>query len=458
MKTLSYFSRVTLSQITIISILLTSIVFLPACQKGDLNALSDETVISSFGLVSIKVSARGAVSANSGDPSLIMPINMVQQFDADGINESNEKAPVALNSKVNWSVSDQAIASIDGDGILTAKAAGTVTITAAFGSLPNSSPLEMTVSAGIASAVTVTVDDANAPSDSQIYVCQPTQLKAVLLYTDSSFSPNVTFDWDVTRQVSWKKTDLTDTATKIDDSVLGRIAYAPELALESTARVKINATFPGITEAGMLDLPVVDNPTRFATLLIEPGTLQLSPGNNRQLVTSTVNDSDQISDDITKFVTWDSSAPEVISVNDAGLVTGVSSSTTTTNITAKCNNKSKILSVNATEIHKLERVEITRDATRFYTIHKNANNGVTRKELEAKAYYSDNTQAEIINENSSPKKPTWSIKSLSTIAANSIADLNTTTGVIKANNTEGTVLVTLDFDGLSDDIVVVVEP
>jgi 6-phosphogluconolactonase (cycloisomerase 2 family) len=112
-----------------------------------------------------------------------------QQFSATGNYSDGTSRPL---SALSWSISDTTVATVDSRGLVTTLKQGTVTVSAAAGSVANTAPLN------IGPPVATALDIVPANSSVFIGVSPTTKLSAMLLYSDrSSQDVSDTATWSI---------------------------------------------------------------------------------------------------------------------------------------------------------------------------------------------------------------------------------------------------------------------
>jgi trimeric autotransporter adhesin len=330
----------------------------------------------------------GAPGGGGSSPSLVsiavtpadadLLLGAVQQYTATGTYSDHTTQDITAT--VTWSSSDTNVASIDGGGLATALALGSVTISATSGSVTGSTTL--TVQPPVLSSIAV------RPVNKKIAQLTSQQFQAIGTYTDGSTH-------NLTRQVSWTSSNtavatiavtgraktLTPGTTTIT-ATLGSISGSTPLRVSNATIVSITVTPTGRTIAPDTRLPFTasghfsDNTNQNITsdstwasdnhavatvstggtaTAIGPGTANISatfngvsgtaplnvstatlvsisvtPGSAVLAPTTSINCvatgtfSDGTTQVITNVVTWTSSAPNVASVSAAGNVTAQS--------------------------------------------------------------------------------------------------------------------------------------
>ncbi len=214
-----------------------------------------------------------------------------------------------LTSQATWASADSAVATVSATGVVTAVAAGTSAISAAFGGVSGNTTLTVTAAALASLEV--------SPASFTLPRGLTQQLSVTGRFSDDSTQ-------DVTGQVTWSSAAATVATVSSSGLVTGVATGATEL----------HATLEGVTGS--------------ARVVVTAATLQsieLSPQNPSVVagftvaLTATGRFSDGTTSAITTTATWSSSAPAIASVSNAfaieGVVSGLAAGTST--ITARLN-------------------------------------------------------------------------------------------------------------------------
>jgi uncharacterized protein YjdB len=213
-------------------------------------------------------------------------LGTVQQFTATGTYSDHTSQDIT--DSVTWSSSDITVASIDGTGLATALALGSVTISATSGSVTGSTTLD--VQPAVLSSIAVRpVNKKLAPLTSQ-------QFQAIGTYTDGSTH-------NVTRQVSWKSSN----------TAVATIAVRGLAKAVSQGSTTITAALGSISGSTTLD---VSNAT-IVSVSITPSGRTIAPG-TRLTFTATGRFSDGTRQVITRDSSWSSDNPAVATVGARG--------------------------------------------------------------------------------------------------------------------------------------------
>ncbi|KAB5607120.1 glycosyl hydrolase family 95 catalytic domain-containing protein [Bifidobacterium jacchi] len=205
----------------------------------------------------------------------------------------------ATDKSVTWKSSDEAVATVDTNGLVTTKKAGTVTITATSVSNPEvSATHEITVA-----AKTVAVESVTVAGKAAMTVDEEQQLTATVKPDDAT-----------DKTVAWKSSDANIATVDANGKVFAKKA----------GKVTITATAGG--KEGKLEITVSDKapvvvPVQGVTVTGPTTLVEGTTGDYSATVTPT--------DATDKSVTWTSSNKSVATVNANGKVTAIKAGTTT---------------------------------------------------------------------------------------------------------------------------------
>ena len=302
----------------------------------------------------------------------------------------------ATDKSVTWSTSDAAVATVNANGVVTAKKAGKVTITATSnGDKTKFGSIEITVS-----AATVPVTSVTVAGDAAMTVDGEQTLTATVAPANAT-----------DKTVTWKSSDATVATVDANGKVVAKKA----------GEVTITATAGGVS--GTLKITVSDKaptviPVQSVTVT---GKQELVEGASTTL-TATVAPADATD----KTVTWKSSDESVATVDKDGVVTAKKAGTVT--ITATAGGVSGTLDITVTakpvETVPVTSVEVTVEAGTTVSVGKT---------LQATATVKPG--------NATNKKVTWksSDESIATVDANGVITAKKAGKVvITATSTDGT--------------------
>ncbi|MBL0655172.1 Ig-like domain-containing protein [Aeromonas caviae] len=335
-----------------------------------------------------------------GSSSLILAKGNNQPFIATG--HYGDGSVKDLTSETSWHSSDDRIATLSASGALTARDAGTTTVTASHDGII-SNTIQITVTDAVLTAIQVT------PPSVSVGKGQTQQLTATATYSDNTTA-------NVTGSVAWLPADITTANVSTTGILTGRIAGSTE----------VTASLDGVTSNTVL-VTVTD--AVLTAIQVTPPSVSVGKGQTRQL-TATATYSDNTTANVTGSVAWlpDDTATATVTTN--GLLTGVEQGTT--EVTASLDGvTSNAVQVTVTDA-VLTAIEITPPSV-------SVGKGQTRQ-LTATATYSDNTTANV----------TGNVAWLSDDTATATVISGLLTGV-----EQGTAEVTASLDGVTSNTVLV---
>ena len=333
-----------------------------------------------------------------GSSSLILAKGNNQPFIATG--HYGDGSVKDLTNETSWHSSDDRIATLSASGALTARDAGTTTVTASHDGII-SNTIQITVTDAVLTAIQVT------PPSVSVGKGQTRQLTATATYSDNTTA-------NVTGSVAWLPADITTATVSTTGLLIGRIAGSTELT----------ASLDGVTSNTVL-VTVTD--AVLTAIEITPPSVSVSKGQTRQL-TATATYSDNTTANVTGSVAWlpDDTATATVTTN--GLLTGVEQGTT--EVTASLDGvTSNAVQVSVTDT-VLTAIDITPPSV-------SVGKGQTQQ-LTATATYSDNTTADV----------TGSVAWLSDDTATATVISGLLTGV-----EQGTAELTASLDGVTSNAV-----
>ncbi|WP_139737302.1 Ig-like domain-containing protein [Aeromonas caviae] len=290
-----------------------------------------------------------------GSSSLILAKGNTQPFMATG--HYGDGSVKDLTSETSWHSSDDRIATMSSPGALTARDAGTTTVTASHDGII-SNTIQITVTDAVLTAIQVT------PPSVSLAKGQTRQLTATATYSD-----NTTVD--ISSSVAWLPADITTATVSTTGLLTGRVAGTTE----------VTASQNGIT-SNTVQVTVTD--AVLAAIQITPPSVSLAKGQTRQL-TATATYSDNTTANVTGSVAWLSNDMTTATVSSTGLLTGVVQGTT--KVTASLDGvTSNTVQVTVTDA-VLTAIAVTPPSV-------SVGKGQTQQ-LTATATYSDNTTANV---------------------------------------------------------------
>lgn len=233
-----------------------------------------------------------------------LPLGTLQQFTATGT--FSDGSTQNITGTVTWSSSGSSIASITVSGLVTAENLGTVTITAASGSITSST--SVSVNAADLSSLAI------VPASLTIAETTSDQLSAIGTFTDGSTR-------NLTTQAAWTSSNP---AVATVSSNWGLVKGL------SPGTSTISATVGSMT--GTAAITVTD--ATVVAISVTPVDHTIAPGSNLGF-TATGSFSDASTQNITSNVTWTSDNPAVATAASGGVVTAIAAGTA--NISATLN-------------------------------------------------------------------------------------------------------------------------
>ena len=216
-----------------------------------------------------------------------------------------------INPLLTWTSSDNTVASVNLSGFASGQKAGVVTVTATAQSTPVSATCQLLVEGGILTGLKVSPASSNVPLGFRVFF-------QVL----GSFSDGT--NQDLTGFANW--TSSNPSFATISDAQ----ATAGQATGVASGTVTITAAFGGDTATASL---TVTNAT-LASIEVTPANPSIAKSATEQFV-ATGTFSDNSSGNIGYAVTWNSSDPNVATINTQGLADGIASGTSTISATVK---------------------------------------------------------------------------------------------------------------------------
>ena len=277
-----------------VSAILLSIVFLAlmsSCGGGGESQVGGGAVAHSVSLVSIEVTP--------ADP--VIALGTTTQLKATGIYSDNSKKD--LTPSVDWHSSDDAVVTVN-HGLARSVGRGSAVIGAASGS----------VSGIISGSGTLTVTDATlvsiqvTPANPETALGTTKQFTATGVFSDDSVQ-------NLTEQVDWSASDGSVASVS---NTAGSKGLATPAGIGATT---VSAILDGVT--GSTDFTVTE--AFLASIQVTPANPSVPKGMTLQLAATGIY-SDHSTQDLTKQVTWSSSAGSVASVSNAADSMGLATS------------------------------------------------------------------------------------------------------------------------------------
>jgi len=168
--------------------------------------------------------------------SALVQVGSTRQYTATGTYSDGSETDIT--SEVSWESSDEAVATINAEGLATAVAVGEANITATLEGISGSTPLTVTELALQSISVT--------PADASIEAGQILQYTATGTYSDDS-------QRDITAEVSWTSSE-TGVAT-IDSAGLATAVGTGSTTITATLDTVSGTETLDVTAAGPLNIP-----------------------------------------------------------------------------------------------------------------------------------------------------------------------------------------------------------
>ncbi|MFT3691614.1 MAG: Ig-like domain-containing protein [Kofleriaceae bacterium] len=265
----------------------------------------------------VTVGSSRLVSIAITPPTLTLPHAMVFQLSAVGTY--SDATVKNISSDATWTSSDDAVASVDGNGALTGGDPGMATITATVGNI--TATMTVTVTNATLSSIAIT------PPNPTLPLAFSQQLHATGMYSDGT-------TLDLTAQVGWAS-QMTDVAT---------ITTAGVVSTLTSGTSTISATLG--TTTGTTTLTV--STASLVSIAVTPSASSLAIGVTQQY-TATGKYSDNSTHDLTGQVTWAASGTAA-TISATGLATAAVAGTSTITATLGAISGSTTLAVTSQTI------------------------------------------------------------------------------------------------------------
>ena len=217
-----------------------------------------------------------------------------QQFIATAKYSDNSKANVS--SSAQWSVGSTLVATVNGNGLVSAVAAGSTSVTASYQGMSG------TASVDVQSIGTPTVKSiAVTPSSSDIAVNANQQFTATATYSDGTTA-------NVSSSAAWSSS-VPSVAS------INATGLATGLAGGST---NVSATFSGVSGTASLTVTA----KTITAIAVTPSTANILLGDSQQY-TATATYSDGSQANVTDSAAWAVSDSNVATINSSGLASGI---------------------------------------------------------------------------------------------------------------------------------------
>lgn len=269
-------------------------------------------------LTAIQVSA----AANSVDVGNTVKLTASGTFSDGSKND--------ISAKATWVSSDVAIATVSVAGVATAVAPGTVAIKATFEGKDSTVIIKVTTPAVVLSSLSVTAPFATLATGASL------SLVATGTYSDGSKK-------DVSSTTTWTTSDAT----------VAMVSGAGTVSGVAAGKVTIKAAFSGME--GTVKLTVTVAPLALVMLDVTIDDASVPKGAKVQMI-ATATYADNSKKDLSATVTWTSSAPNLATIANDGLVTTLGTGTVT--FTATLDGKTATESITITSA-ELDSIQVT---------------------------------------------------------------------------------------------------
>jgi outer membrane protein assembly factor BamB len=263
-----------------------------------------------------------SIAVTPTNPSIAKDTN--QQFTASGTFSDNTTQD--LTATVTWTSSDTTKATITSTGLATGAGVGSVTITAASGSIIGTTTLTITNATLVSIAVT--------PINPSIALGTTQQFTATGIYSDYTTQ-------NLTTTVTWSSSG---TAIATISNAAGFNGLAASVGAGSTTVTATSGSISGSTTLKVTSATLI-------SLALTPVNPTIVVGSKKQF-TATGTFSDNTTQDLTALASWSSSSLFIATISNAagsnGLVTSLATGTTTIAATWVGASNSTLLTVNVT--------------------------------------------------------------------------------------------------------------
>ncbi len=271
------------------------------------------------------ITATADVTVNNGEPALagivVAPSAITlgsgetQQFTATAFDQFGAEM---TGVEIAWTSSDETVGTIDADGLFSALADGTATVTATAESVTGTA--EVTV-ATLSSGVVV------SPSTITLDVGGSRQFTATVYDPEGNETSDAVVTWT------------------ISDEAVGTIDAGGLFSALAEGTATITATAENETGTATVTVELPPVPT---SIEIEPATATVLPGETRQFTATVFDQRDNQMDWIS--VTWSSSDPDIGTIDRAGLFAAFAEGTTDVTASAGDAEATAAVTVSATAV------------------------------------------------------------------------------------------------------------
>jgi len=254
--------------------------------------LGSATVTAYLGTIQDSTTVEGGaatlIEIDVSEPQATLPLGRETQLNVIGILSDNTK--IDISTSVDWSCSDDNIATVAADGLVTSKAVGRVTVVASLSGITRS--VDLDVSDEVLTTLQITPNEIALPAGADI------QVSATGVYSNGTIK-------DLTSDVTWQTSDV-DTAT---------VSNADERAGLVTANAVGVTTLTAYLDEAQVSADITVNSAVLNNISIAPAGAEIPLG-NYQTFTATGYFSDGSTQDVTDHVQWRSSNTGIANSTD----------------------------------------------------------------------------------------------------------------------------------------------
>jgi PGF-pre-PGF domain-containing protein len=265
------------------------------------------------GEATVTVSAEGPIEPITTEITIdpltaTVAVNETRQFTATLLDQDGN---TMTGIEVNWTSSDETVGTIDADGLFTAVAEGTATITATTENVTGEATVTVSTEAPIEPITTeITID----PLTATVAVNETSQFTATVLDPDGNTMTGVEINW----------TTSNETIGTIDETGLFTAATAGITTVTATAG---NESASAIVTVEAPAEPVLES----ITVTLPEATLAI--GDTRPFIVTALDQDGNAMTDVN--VTWTSSDEAVGTIDETGIFTALAEGTATVTATAE---------------------------------------------------------------------------------------------------------------------------
>ncbi len=277
----------------------------------------------------------------------------------------SDGSTVDLTGSAVWSSASPGVATVDGNGVLTAIATGSAIVTAAVGSTTGSTTAAVTAATLVSIAVT--------PAIPVIPAGITQQFLATGTFSDGT-------NQIINDTVQWNS-DNTGVA-----EISNQAGSQGVLTSAASGTANISATAGSVTGFTVLTV----SSATLVSIAVSPSTASVATGTSAQL-TARGTYSDGSQQDLTSIASWSSSVPSTASVNNGGLVNGLGTGTTTIEAMSGSATGSSAVSVTPATLVSVavspSAASVTAGTTQLFTATGTFSDG-TSQDVTQSAYWS----------------------------------------------------------------------